>query len=55
MTGIYSLRWEALAQSCGNRLSIAGISAASRPIAPFPELSQDRPNLGNCDEAVAAG
>ena len=42
MIGIYSLRWEALVRSCGSWLSIAGISAASRPIAPFPELPQDR-------------
>jgi hypothetical protein len=23
-----------------------------RPIAPFPELPQDRPNLSNCDEVI---
>jgi hypothetical protein len=39
---IYLLRWEALARSCGGWFSIAGISAASRPIAPFAELPQDR-------------
>jgi hypothetical protein len=48
---IYLLRWEALARSCGDWFSIAGISAASRPIAPFPGLPQDRPNLSNCDYA----
>jgi len=35
---IYLLCWEALARSCGGWFSIAGISAASRPSAPFPEL-----------------
>jgi hypothetical protein len=35
---IYLLRWEALARSCGGWFSIAGISAASRRSAPFPEL-----------------
>jgi hypothetical protein len=59
MTGIYSLRWEALVRSCGSWLSIAGISAASRPIAPFPELPQDRHahlRLGSAgDECPAQG
>jgi hypothetical protein len=49
---IYSPPWEALARSCGGWLSIAGISAASHPIAPFPELPQDRPNLSNCDQVI---
>jgi hypothetical protein len=31
---------------------IAGISAASRPIAPFPGLPQDRPNLSNCEHVI---
>jgi hypothetical protein len=35
---IYLLCWEVLARSCGGWFSIAGISAASRPSAPFPEL-----------------
>jgi hypothetical protein len=48
----YLLRWEALARSCRGWFSIAGIGAASRPIAPFLELPEDRPNLSNCDQVI---
>jgi hypothetical protein len=52
MTGIYSLRSEALVRSCGSWLSIAEISAASRPIPPIRELPQDRHTHLKLDQRV---